>query len=160
MEQQDIQSIVGEIDLYRLHEVFTRDIKGSRETRRSTIVPNASNGITEKGYTDRSGNEIRTAKIRFRMWPVTDESREKYGTKQDWNIKLEFGKEAREMLQQTNPKLAAQLQKDNPDYDSEIVKQVFPYIGVAYNQQRRELPPEQVPTVTVEQAEGDDDLPF
>lgn len=158
---EDIYSIVVEIDLRRLHEVFAQDIQGKKETRRCTTIPNESNGITEKGYVDRAGNQIRTSILRCRLWPVTAESRERYGTKQDWNIKLEFGKEAREALQQSNPKLAAQLQKDNPDYDSEIVKQVFPYIGVAYNQQRRELPPEQLPTTAAAMpADEDDDLPF
>ena len=74
--------------------------------------------------------------------------------------KADIARKAREQLQQTNPKLYAQLQKDNPDYDREIIKQVLPYIGVGYNQYPRELPQEQVGTVSMEQAEGDDDLPF
>lgn len=154
------QSIVLDIDLRRLHEAFIKNIQGNRETLRSTIIPNDRNFIVEKGYSDRNGNEIRTSILRIRLWPVTDESREKYGKKQDWDVKLEISKEAREQLQQTNPKLYAQLQKDNPDYDREIIKQVLPYIGVGYNQYPRELPQEQVGTVTMEQAEGDDDLPF
>lgn len=154
------QSIVLDIDLRRLHEAFIKNIQGNRETLRSTIIPNDRNFIVEKGYTDRNGNEIRTSILRIRLWPVTDESREKYGKKQDWDVKLEISKEAREQLQQTNPKLYAQLQKDNPDYDREIIKQVLPYIGVGYNQYPRELPQEQVGTVSMEQAEGDDDLPF
>ena len=154
------QSIVLDIDLRRLHEAFIKKIQGNRETLRSTIIPNDRNFIVEKGYTDRNGNEIRTAILRIRLWPVTDESREKYDKKQDWDAKLEISKEAREQLQQTNPKLYAQLQKDNPDYDREIIKQVLPYIGVGYNQYPRELPQEQVGTVSMEQAEGDDDLPF
>lgn len=154
------QSIVLDIDLRRLHEAFIKNIQGNRETLRSTIIPNDRNFIVEKGYSDRNGNEIRTSILRIRLWPVTDESREKYGKKQDWDVKLEISKEAREQLQQTNPKLYAQLQKDNPDYDREIIKQVLPYIGVGYNQYPRELPQEQVGTVSMEQAEGDDDLPF
>lgn len=154
------QSIVLDIDLRRLHEAFIKNIQGNRETLRSTIIPNDRNFIVEKGYTDRNGNEIRTSILRIRLWPVTDESREKYGKKQDWDAKLEISKEAREQLQQTNPKLYAQLQKDSPDYDREIIKQVLPYIGVGYNQYPRELPQEQVGTVSMEQAEGDDDLPF
>ena len=160
METKTPQSIVLDIDLRRLHEAFIKNIQGNRETLRSTIIPNDRNFIVEKGYSDRNGNEIRTSILRIRLWPVTDESREKYGKKQDWDAKLEISKEAREQLQQTNPKLYAQLQKDSPDYDREIIKQVLPYIGVGYNQYPRELPQEQVETVSMQQAEGDDDLPF
>lgn len=158
--EQKIQSIVIDFDLRKLHEVFISDIKGKRDTRRCTVIPNANNFVVESGYVDHAGNEIRTDVLRLRLWPVSDESREKYGKKQDWDVKLEISKEARETLRQTNPQLAAQLSKDSPDFDREIVKQALPYVGVGYNQYPRQLPQEQVGTVSMESVEGEDDLPF
>lgn len=154
------QSIVLDIDLRRLHEAFIKNIQGNRETLRSTIIPNDRNFIVEKGYSDRNGNEIRTAILRIRLWPVSQEYREKYDTKYDWNVYLDISKEARENLAEINPQLAKQLSYGDEAYDKEIVKQALPKVGRAYNKYPKQLPPEEVTTVILEQHEGDDDLPF
>ena len=107
-----------------------------------------------------NGKEIRTAELSFKQWPVSDESRERYSKKQDYDLRLDIGKAAQEYLAQTNPEMASRLKYKDAAYDRELAKQVLPYIGVAYDIHPQNLPPEEVPTATTMPAEGDDDLPF
>ena len=163
MEQnQNPTSIVLDLDLRKLHDAFITNIQGQREKRRCICIPITDNFIAESGYINRATNaEVRTAIVRIRLWPVSQESKEQYGKKQDWDAKLEITKEAREALPTINPTLAAQLNRDDPAYDKEIVKQALPYIGAAYSQYPRTLPQEQAPTISVEEALGEkEDLPF
>jgi hypothetical protein len=162
MEQnQNPSSIVLDLDLRKLHDAFITNIQGQREKRRCICIPIIDNFIAESGYTTRDNHEVRTAIVRIRLWPVSQESKEQYGKKQDWDAKLEITKEARETLPTINPTLAAQLNRDDPAYDKEIVKQALPYVGAAYSQYPRTLPQEQVSTISVEAALGEkEDLPF
>lgn len=160
MEQnQNPSSIVLDLDLRKLHDAFITNIQGQREKRRCICIPITDNFIAESGYTTRDNHEVRTAIIRIRLWPVSQESKEQYGKKQDWDAKLEITKEARETLPTINPTLAAQLNRDDPAYDKEIVKQALPYVGAAYSQYPRTLPQEQVNTVELDD-KADGDLPF
>ena len=86
----------------------------------------------------------------------------KYGKekKQDWNIRQELSKAAREALEQRDAALAARLNYRSDGFDSELARQMLPYTGVAYNSYPQQLPPEQVETTTAMPGEGDDDLPF
>lgn len=157
MEQNQIPtSIVLDLDLRKLHDAFITNIQGQREKRRCICIPITDNFIAESGYTTRDNLKVHTAIVRIRLWPVSQESKEQYGKKQDWDAKLEITKEAREALPTINPTLAAQLNRDDPAYDKEIVKQALPYVGAAYSQYPRTLPQEQVNTVELDdKANGD-----
>ena len=82
--------------------------------KRCVCIPIDDNFIQEEAYTS-NGREIRTAKVRRRMWPVSEQDKAdyqaKYGKekKQDWNIRQELSKAAREALEQRDPALAARL---------------------------------------------------
>lgn len=160
MEQnKEIRGIQVDLDLRAFNEAFIRDIPGKRETRRCICIPLTTNYVTDNMYTVNE-TQIREAIVRLRMWPVSQEYREKYDKKYDWNVYLDISKEARENLAEINPQLAKQLSYGDEDYDKEIVRQALPKVGRAYNQYPKQLPPEEVTTVILEQHEGDDDLPF
>ena len=91
---------------------------------------------------------------------MSDESREQYKKKQDYDLRLDISKAGHEHLAQTNPDLAARLRFNDSAYDRELAKQVLPYIGVAYDIHPQNLPPEEVGTATTLLDEGNDDLPF
>lgn len=156
------------IDLRRCNNAFVTNIqsKATGVTKRVICIPVEDNFIDEAGYTDRAGNAIRTAKMQLKMWPVTEESKaafhEKYGKdkKQDYDLRLDISKAARESLEQRDPQLAARLHYNDSAYDRELSNQLFPYIGQAYEMQSSQLPPEQTGTTTAMPGEGDDDLPF
>lgn len=150
----------GVLNLRALNGAFIRNITGNTATKRCICIPIDDNFICEKGYTTNNGKEIRTAELSFKQWPVTDESRERYGKKQDYDLRLDISKAGHEHLAQVNPELAARLKFKDSAYDRELAKQVLPYIGVAYDIHPQSLPPEEVATATTMPAEGDDDLPF
>ena len=150
------------IDLRRCNNAFVTNIqsKATGVTKRVICIPVEDNFIDEAGYVDRNGNQIRTAKMQLKMWPVSEESKQQYDKKQDYDLRLDISKNAREALDQRDPQLAARLRYNDSTYDRELSKQLLPYIGQAFEMQTTQLPPEQTATVSMEQAEGDDDLPF
>lgn len=150
------------IDLRRCNNAFVTNIqsKATGVTKRVICIPVEDNFIDEAGYVDRNGNQIRTAKMQLKMWPVSEESKQQYDKKQDYDLRLDISKNAREALEQRDPQLAARLRYNDSAYDRELSKQLLPYIGQAFEMQTTQLPPEQTATVSMEQAEGDDDLPF
>ena len=150
------------IDLRRCNNAFVTNIqsKATAVTKRVICIPVEDNFIDEAGYVDRNGNQIRTAKMQLKMWPVSEESKQQYDKKQDYDLRLDISKNAREALDQRDPQLAARLRYNDSAYDRELSKQLLPYIGQAFEMQTTQLPPEQTATVSMEQAEGDDDLPF
>lgn len=150
------------IDLRRCNNAFVTNIqsKATGVTKRVICIPVEENFIDEAGYVDRNGNQIRTAKMQVKMWPVSEESKQQYDKKQDYDLRLDISKNAREALERRNPQLAARLRYNDSAYDRELSKQLLPYIGQAFEMQATQLPPEQAATVTTEPAEGDDDLPF
>ena len=152
------------IDLRRCNNAFVTNIqsKATGVTKRVICIPVEDNFIDEAGYVDRNGNQIRTAKMQLKMWPVSEESKQQYDKKQDYDLRLDISKNAREALDQRDPQLAARLRYNDSAYDRELSKKLLPYIGQAFEMQTTQLPPEQTETATVsmEQAEGDDDLPF
>ncbi|MBO4382215.1 MAG: hypothetical protein IKV77_05140 [Alistipes sp.] len=149
----------GVMNLRALNGAFITNIQGKTAAKRCICIPIEDNFIVEKGYVS-NGKEIRTAELAFKQWPVSDESREKYGKKQDYDLRLDIGKAAHENLAQTNPDLAARLRFNDAAYDRELAKQVLPYIGVAYDIKPQNLPPEEVTTITAMPSEGDEDLPY
>lgn len=149
----------GVLNLRGLNGAFITNIKGNTATKRCVCIPIDDNFIVEKGYTS-NGREIRTAELAFKQWPVSDESRERYGKKQDYDLRLDISKAAHELLAQTHPDIASRLDFRDGAYDRELAKQVLPYIGVAYDIKPQNLPPEEVSTATAMPDEGDDDLPF
>lgn len=150
------------IDLRRCNNAFITNIqsKATSVTKRVICIPLEDNFIDEAGYVDRNGNQIRTAKMQLKMWPVSEESKQQYDKKQDYDLRLDISKNAREALEQRDPQLAARLRYNDSAYDRELSKQLLPYIGQAFEMQPTQLPPEQAATVSMEQAEGNDDLPF
>ena len=150
------------IDLRRCNNAFVTNIqsKATGVTKRVICIPVEDNFIDEAGYVDRNGNQIRTAKMQLKMWPVSEESKQQYDKKQDYDLRLDISKNAREALEQRDPQLAARLRYNDSAYDRELSKQLLPYIGQAFEMQSTQLPPEQTATVSMQQAEGDDDLPF
>lgn len=150
------------IDLRRCNNAFVTNIqsKATGVTKRVICIPVEDNFIDEAGYVDRNGNQIRTAKMQLKMWPVSEESKQQYDKKQDYDLRLDISKNAREALEQRDLQLAARLRYNDSAYDRELSKQLLPYIGQAFEMQSTQLPPEQTATVSMEQAEGDDDLPF
>lgn len=150
------------IDLRRCNNAFVTNIqsKATGVTKRVICIPVEDNFIDEAGYVDRNGNQIRTAKMQLKMWPVSEESKQQYDKKQDYDLRLDISKNAREALEQRDPQLAARLRYNDSAYDRELSKQLLPYVGQAYDMQATQLPPEQTATVSMEPAEGDDDLPF
>ena len=150
------------IDLRRCNNAFVTNIqsKATGVTKRVICIPVEDNFIDEAGYVDRNGNQIRTAKMQLKMWPVSEESKQQYDKKQDYDLRLDISKNAREALEQRDPQLAARLRYNDSAYDRELSKQLLPYIGQAFEMQPTQLPPEQTATVSMQQAEGDDDLPF
>ena len=150
------------IDLRRCNNAFVTNIqsKATGVTKRVICIPVEDNFIDEAGYVDRNGNQIRTAKMQLKMWPVSEESKQQYDKKQDYDLRLDISKNAREALEQRDPQLAARLRYNDSAYDRELSKQLLPYIGQAFEMQTTQQPPEQTSTVSMEQAEGDDDLPF
>lgn len=150
------------IDLRRCNNAFVTNIqsKATGVTKRVICIPVEDNFIDEAGYVDRNGNQIRTAKMQLKMWPVSEESKQQYDKKQDYDLRLDISKNAREALEQRDPQLAARLRYNDSAYDRELSKQLLPYIGQAFEMQPTQLPPEHTATVSMEQAEGDDDLPF
>ena len=150
------------IDLRRCNNAFVTNIqsKATGVTKRVICIPVEDNFIDEAGYVDRNGNQIRTAKMQLKMWPVSEESKQQYDKKQDYDLRLDISKNAREALEQRDPQLAARLRYNDSAYDRELSKQLLPYIGQAFEMQPTQLPPEQTATVSMEQAEGEDDLPF
>lgn len=150
------------IDLRRCNNAFVTNIqsKATGVTKRVICIPVEDNFIDEAGYVDRNGNQIRTAKMQLKMWPVSEESKQQYDKKQDYDLRLDISKNTREALEQRDPQLAARLRYNDSAYDRELSKQLLPYIGQAFEMQPTQLPPEQTATVSMEQAEGDDDLPF
>ena len=150
------------IDLRRCNNAFVTNIqsKATGVTKRVICIPVEDNFIDEAGYVDRNGNQIRTAKMQLKMWPVSEESKQQYDKKQDYDLRLDISKNAREALDQRDPQLAARLRYNDSAYDRELSKQLLPYIGQAFEMQSTQLPPEQTATVSMEQAEGNDDLPF
>jgi hypothetical protein len=158
--EQNAKNII--IDLRRCNNAFVTNIqsKATGVTKRVICIPVEDNFIDEAGYVDRNGNQIRTAKMQLKMWPVSEESKQQYDKKQDYDLRLDISKNAREALEQRDPQLAARLRYNDSAYDRELSKQLLPYIGQAYDMQATQLPPEQTATVSMEQAEGDDDLPF
>lgn len=149
----------GVMNLRGLNGAFITNIQGKTATKRCVCIPIDDNFIVEKGYTS-NGREIRTAELSFKQWPVSDESRERYGKKQDYDLRLDISKAAHELLAQTHPDIASRLSYKDGAYDRELAKQVLPYIGVAYDIKPQNLPPEEVSTATTMPGEGDDDLPF
>jgi hypothetical protein len=158
--EQNAKNII--IDLRRCNNAFVTNIqsKATGVTKRVICIPVEDNFIDEAGYVDRNGNQIRTAKMQVKMWPVSEESKQQYDKKQDYDLRLDISKNAREALEQRDPQLAARLRYNDSAYDRELSKQLLPYIGQAYEMQSTQLPPEQTATVSMEPAEGDDDLPF
>ena len=164
---ENITSIIIEDDLRRYCNAFIHTIRSGSTgvEKRCVCIPIDDNFIQEEAYTS-NGREIRTAKVRRRMWPVSEQDKAdyqaKYGKekKQDWNIRQELSKAAREALEQRDPALAARLNYRSDGFDSELARQMLPYTGVAYNSYPQQLPPEQVETTTAMPSEGDDDLPF
>ena len=150
----------GVLNLRALNGAFISNIQGKTAVKRCICIPLDDNFIVEKGYTTNNGKEIRTAELSFKQWPVSDESRERYGKKQDYDLRLDISKAGHEHLAQTNPGLAARLRYNDSAYDRELAKQVLPYIGVAYDIHPQNLPPEEVPTATTMPDAGEDDLPF
>lgn len=150
------------IDLRRCNNAFVTNIqsKATGVTKRVICIPVEDNFIDEAGYVDRNGNQIRTAKMQVKMWPVSEESKLQYDKKQGYDLRLDISKNAREALEQRDPQLAARLRYNDSAYDRELSKQLLPYIGQAYDMQSTQLPPEQTATVSMEPAEGDDDLPY
>ena len=150
------------IDLRRCNNAFVTNIqsKATGVTKRVICIPVEDNFIDEAGYVDRNGNQLRTAKMQLKMWPVSEESKQQYDKKQDYDLRLDISKNAREALDQRDPQLAARLRYNDSAYDRELSKQLLPYIGQAFEMQTTQLPPEQTATVSMEQTEGDDDLPF
>ena len=150
------------IDLRRCNNAFVTNIqsKATGVTKRVICIPVEDNFIDEAGYVDRNGNQIRTAKMQLKMWPVSEESKQQYDKKQDYDLRLDISKNAREALEQRDPQLAARLRYNDSAYDRELSKQLLPYIGQAFEMQPTQLPPEHTATVSMQQAEGDDDLPF
>lgn len=150
------------IDLRRCNNAFVTNIqsKATGVTKRVICIPVEDNFIDEAGYVDRNGNQIRTAKMQLKMWPVSEESKQQYDKKQDYDLRLDISKNAREALEQRDAQLAARLRYNDSAYDRELSKQLLPYIGQAFEMQTTQLPPEQTATVSMQQAEGDDDLPF
>jgi hypothetical protein len=158
--EQTAKNII--IDLRRCNNAFVTNIqsKATGVTKRVICIPVEDNFIEEAGYVDRNGNQIRTAKMQLKMWPVSEESKQQYDKKQDYDLRLDISKNAREALEQRDPQLAARLRYNDSAYDRELSKQLLPYIGQAFEMQSTQLPPEQTATVSMEPAEGDDDLPF
>ena len=158
--EQTAKNII--IDLRRCNNAFVTNIqsKATGVTKRVICIPVEDNFIDEAGYVDRNGNQIRTAKMQLKMWPVSEESKQQYDKKQDYDLRLDISKNAREALEQRDPQLAARLRYNDSAYDRELSKQLLPYVGQAYDMQATQLPPEQTATVSMEQSEGDDDLPF
>ena len=164
---ENITSIIIEDDLRRYCNAFIHTIRSGSTgvEKRCVCIPIDDNFIQEEAYTS-NGREIRTAKVRRRMWPVSEQDKAdyqaKYGKekKQDWNIRQELSKAAREALEQRDAALAARLNYRSDGFDSELARQMLPYTGVAYNSYPQQLPPEQVETTTAMPNEGDDDLPF
>ena len=158
--EQNAKNII--IDLRRCNNAFVTNIqsKATGVTKRVICIPVEDNFIDEAGYVDRNGNQIRTAKMQVKMWPVSEESKQQYDKKQDYDLRLDISKNAREALEQRDTQLAARLRYNDSAYDRELSKQLLPYIGQAYDMQATQLPPEQTATVSMEQSEGDDDLPF
>jgi hypothetical protein len=158
--EQNAKNII--IDLRRCNNAFVTNIqsKATGVTKRVICIPVEDNFIDEAGYVDRNGNQIRTAKMQVKMWPVSEESKQQYDKKQDYDLRLDISKNAREALEQRDPQLAARLRYNDSAYDRELSKQLLPYIGQAFEMQTTQLPPEQTATVSMEQSEGDDDLPF
>ena len=165
---ENITSIIIEDDLRRYNNAFIHSIKSGTTgiTKRCICIPIDDNFIQEEAYVSNNGREIRTAKVRRRMWPVTEQDKAdhlaKYGKekKQDWNIRQELSKAAREALEQRDPALAARLNYRSDGFDKEVAKQLLPYVGSAYEMRHRELPPEQVPTEEVQMQDGDEELPY
>lgn len=164
---ENITSIIIEDDLRRYNNAFIHSIKSGSTgiTKRCICIPIEDNFIKEESYVSNNGREIRTAKVRRRMWSVSAEDKAaylaKYGKekKQDWNIRQELSKAAREDLEQRDPALAARLNYRSDGFDSELARQMLPYTGVAYNAVPQQLPSEQVETTTAMPGE-EEDLPF
>jgi hypothetical protein len=158
--EQNAKNII--IDLRRCNNAFVTNIqsKATGVTKRVICIPLEDNFIDEAGYVDRNGNQIRTAKMQLKMWPVSEESKQQYDKKQDYDLRLDISKNAREALEQRDPQLAARLRYNDSAYDRELSKQLLPYVGQAYEMQSTQLPPEQTATVSMEPAEGEDDLPY
>ena len=158
--EQTAKNII--IDLRRCNNAFVTNIqsKATGVTKRVICIPVEDNFIDEAGYVDRNGNQIRTAKMQLKMWPVSEESKQQYDKKQDYDLRLDISKNAREALEQRDPQLAARLRYNDSAYDRELSKQLLPYVGQAYDMQSTQLPPEQVDTTTAMPNNGDDDLPY
>ena len=158
---ENITSIIIEDDLRRYNNAFIHTIRSGSTgvEKRCVCIPIDDNFIQEEAYTS-NGREIRTAKVRRRMWPVSEESKQQYDKKQDYDLRLDISKNVREALEQRDPALAARLNYRSDGFDSELARQMLPYTGVAYNSYPQQLPPEQVETTTAMPNEGDDDLPF
>lgn len=150
----------GVLNLHALNGAFVTKIQGRTCVKRGIFIPFEDNFVDEKAFVTKTGKEIRTAELSFKQWPVGDESRERYGKKQDYDLRLDISKAAQEHLAQTNPEMAARLKYKTDGYDRELAKQVLPYIGVAYDIHPQNLPPEEVPTATTMPDAGEDDLPF
>lgn len=149
------------IDLRRCNNAFITNIKSASTgvTKRCVCIPVEDNFVEESGYVQQStGKEIRTAKMQLKMWPVTEEGRQQYGKKNDWELRLDISKSVLEELKQRDAQQAARLSYNDNAYDRELVKQLMPYVGVGYEIKPQQLPPESATTETVD--EGDDDLPF
>lgn len=151
------------VNLRQCNMSFIANIKSQSTgiTKRCICIPEAENFIEEGAYVQSStGVEVRYAMMQMKMWPVTEESRAKYDLKNDYDLRLDISKKVMEALEKSNPDVAARLQYNSPNRDPELVKRQLPYVGKAYEIGRRELPPEQPVPVSMEQVEGNSDLPF
>ena len=170
MENTNIpSSIVLDIDYRKFVKAFIKTLQSDSTgtMKRCICIPLFENGIVEDSFTDEyTKKEIRTAKGRLRLWHVTEEGKAAYKAKygkektEDWDAKMELSKQARENLERCDPATAARLNRRNDGFDSELAKQLLPYVGKGYSNYPQQLPPEQVETIIVTNTEGDDDLPF
>jgi len=169
MEQQQQQTPkTAYIDLRALNNAFVHNITSAatKITKRCICIPIDDNFIVESSYASkRTGKEVRTAIAAVKMWPVTDEDRDKAREKgienpKDYNLRLDISDKALNALQQRDPALAARLNFRLEGYDRELAKAHLPYIGTAYDLRHRELPPEQVPTQEISMQDNNEDLPF
>lgn len=156
MEERKPKNMI--VDLRRFNSAFITNIKSkaSGVEKRCICIPIEENFVVEGGYSDRAGNPVRTAEVQVKMWPVTEEAKQDYGKKHDWELRLDISQKANEMMQTKNPELLSKLMHKDAMYDKELSKKLLPYLGRCFEFKQTVLPKEEA--VRVDDVE--DDLPF
>lgn len=159
---KDLQPITIDLNLRKLNFAYVTRMQGKTSVKAGVFIPFEDNFITDtaKAFTDGNGETtvVRNVKLQLKLWPVTDEAREKYDKKNDYDVRVNISKEAREALGQNDPEMLARLDRQSATFDSELRKRALPYVGKAYVDNYNVVD-EEMPTNEL-MPNGEDDLPF